>query len=355
MSSDVLIIGAGISGLSAAKYLHAQNRSFKIIEARERIGGRIYSIQCGQAYLDAGPAWVWPRYQPEIRKLITQYKIDTLAQYEDGDFLLERAHETRRGAFPNRYDDALRLKDGMQALTTAIAADLPEDSLELKQAVNSVKIAEDITLKTTANTSFSAKALVSTIPGPLLQNCKFTPALPNTLTEALECWPTWMAAHAKVLICYERPFWRDDGLSGSAVSHVGPLLEIADQSDDAKGLYALFAFIAWPCTVRQARADNLEQDCIDHLVRLFGPDAATPKHVHIQDWAQEKFTAAENDLIETRSHPPYGEPLLSQGWFDNRVFFAGTETSAEHGGLIEGAIVAGQRAARQAINSLEAR
>ena len=352
MTSDVLIIGAGISGLTAATYLHAQKQSFKIIEARSRIGGRAYSIQSGEGYLDAGPAWVWPRYQPQIRRLITEYEIDTLPQYEEGDFLFERANDIRRGQYPKRYGDALRLKDGMQALTKALAADLPEESFEFNHAVSSVKIEDEVMLTTDAESLFSGKALISTVPGPLLHDCDFTPALPQTLANALARWPTWMAAHAKIFARYKRPFWREDGLSGSAVSHVGPLLEVADQSSNEDGLYALFAFLAWPAATRQERAGTLQQDCIDHLVKLFGPEAANPESFHLQDWAQEEFTASESDLIEARSHPPYGEPPLSRGWFDNRLFFAGAETSAEHGGLIEGAITSGRRAARQAINSL---
>ncbi len=352
MTTDVLIIGAGISGLIAAKHVHDRQLSFKVLEARNRIGGRAYSVKSGAGYLEAGPAWVWPQYQPQIRTLIATHNIDTLAQYENGDFLLERANEIRRGQYPKRYSDAVRLKDGMQSLTKALADDLPEDSIELNCAVDTVNIEENIRLTTESKRSFSAKAVISTVPGLLLHDCEFTPPLPQKLVDALGRWPTWMASHAKVLIRYSHPFWRDDGLSGSAVSHVGPLLEIADQSSESDGLYALFAFIAWPATVRQQRALTLQQDCIDHLVRLFGSAAANPESFHLQDWAQEKFTAAERDQIEIGYHPPYGEPLLSQGWFDNRLFFAGTETSEEHGGLIEGAIMAGQRAAHQAINRL---
>lgn len=38
---DVLIVGAGIAGLTAAKILKKAGKSFKIIEASDRIGGRV--------------------------------------------------------------------------------------------------------------------------------------------------------------------------------------------------------------------------------------------------------------------------------------------------------------------------
>ena len=63
MQTDVIIIGAGSAGLSAAKELTKQGISFMLVEASHRIGGRAYSeeiasdvwFDLGCAYLDAGP------------------------------------------------------------------------------------------------------------------------------------------------------------------------------------------------------------------------------------------------------------------------------------------------------------
>jgi monoamine oxidase len=63
MQTDVIIIGAGAAGLSAAKELSKQGISFIVVEASHRIGGRAYSeeiapdvwFDLGCAYLDAGP------------------------------------------------------------------------------------------------------------------------------------------------------------------------------------------------------------------------------------------------------------------------------------------------------------
>ncbi len=41
-----------------------------------------------------------------------------------------------------------------------------------------------------------------------------------------------MAGHAKVVALYERPFWREQGLSGDAISHCGTLAEIHDARND---------------------------------------------------------------------------------------------------------------------------
>lgn len=63
MQTDVIIVGAGAAGLSAAKELTKQGISFIVVEASHRIGGRAYSeelaadvwFDLGCAYLEVGP------------------------------------------------------------------------------------------------------------------------------------------------------------------------------------------------------------------------------------------------------------------------------------------------------------
>jgi monoamine oxidase len=57
---DVLVIGAGLSGLVAARELEARGRFVRVLEARDRIGGRVW-LQRGALRgldLDMGGAWV---------------------------------------------------------------------------------------------------------------------------------------------------------------------------------------------------------------------------------------------------------------------------------------------------------
>ena len=63
---DLVIIGAGISGLRAATRAQALGLDYQIVEARDRVGGRAYA----EAGLDLGPSWVWPAHQPRVRGLI---------------------------------------------------------------------------------------------------------------------------------------------------------------------------------------------------------------------------------------------------------------------------------------------
>ncbi|MFS0906790.1 hypothetical protein AB3N02_27595 [Priestia aryabhattai] len=58
-----------------------------------------------------------------------------------------------------------------------------------------------------------------------------------------------MAGQAKAVAIYDRPFWRELGLSGFVSSWVGPLQEIHDASPDV-GSGALFGFLGIPARMR---------------------------------------------------------------------------------------------------------
>ncbi|SMX42311.1 hypothetical protein [Octadecabacter ascidiaceicola] len=58
--------------------------------------------------------------------------------------------------------------------------------------------------------------------------------------------PTWMAGQAKAVAIYNAPFWREDALSGDAMSRHVPTVEIHDESPSKGEPYALFRFIGVP-------------------------------------------------------------------------------------------------------------
>jgi len=58
---DVIVIGAGVSGLAAAKALHAAGYLTLTLEARDRIGGRIFTDRNSGATLDMGASWITAR------------------------------------------------------------------------------------------------------------------------------------------------------------------------------------------------------------------------------------------------------------------------------------------------------
>lgn len=345
-----LVIGAGLAGLMAARRLHEDGHAVAVLEARDRVGGRALSLPVGNGGIDLGPAWIWPAYQPTVTGLLAALGMTTLPQFEEGDFIYETAGQTQRGAFPRRYGDAARIRGGVQALADRMAANLPEDTVQFGQVVTTIDLTGSPRITTQSGAVWDADVVICAVPGPIAAGFDVSPPWPKDLKQAFTRWPTWMAAHAKVIALYDRAFWRDTGLSGGAVSQRGPLVEIADQSDPDTGLFGLFGFVGVPVEQRQDRAALLAA-AQEQLVRLFGPEAAAPRRLELQDWADEPFTTTQSDRVPPHGHPPYGAPELSRP-VAGRLFFAGAEVSPSHGGLIEGAIESGARAATQAAAAL---
>ena len=76
-SYDVIIIGAGISGLACAKTLHDAGKNVCVLEAKQRIGGRLYSVLDQQDVLDLGASWIHGIEHNPIWDITQNNKIET--------------------------------------------------------------------------------------------------------------------------------------------------------------------------------------------------------------------------------------------------------------------------------------
>ncbi len=57
---DVVVIGAGLSGLSAARQLRRRGASVVVLEARDRVGGKMHTVSLEGCAVDLGAHWVAP-------------------------------------------------------------------------------------------------------------------------------------------------------------------------------------------------------------------------------------------------------------------------------------------------------
>ena len=90
MTHDVVIIGAGLSGLAAADALIKAGLSVRVVEARNRVGGRILTTSDGARAFDMGPAWIWPHDRRMLR-LIDDLGLSVGDQYASGRLVFEAA------------------------------------------------------------------------------------------------------------------------------------------------------------------------------------------------------------------------------------------------------------------------
>src|SRR5947209_4295753 len=84
---DVIIVGAGMAGLCAARQLQRQDLSVVVLEARDRVGGRILSQQVGREVLDLGGQWQGPT-QNRLADLAAEFGVRMFPQHHQGRKIL---------------------------------------------------------------------------------------------------------------------------------------------------------------------------------------------------------------------------------------------------------------------------
>lgn len=83
MTFDYIVVGAGYAGLIATRELLRAGKTVKLLEARDRIGGRVHTQQFDDFYLDLGGTWIGPS-QDKIYALCKEFGIETFKTYDEG-------------------------------------------------------------------------------------------------------------------------------------------------------------------------------------------------------------------------------------------------------------------------------
>ena len=348
---DAMIIGAGLSGLYAAYLLSRKKESFVVLEARNRIGGRILSAEHEGFFSDLGPSWYWPDIHPRMAGLIQEFGLAGYRQFEQGRGRFQHgtgAVQTVAG-YPME-PLSWRIEGGMIEIINKLRKYIPEGTVRLNHPVCKIKKEPSGVLVNVGEVGrdpwaqFKARKIILAIPPRLAAfTILFDPELSHGLTQAMLKTGTWMAGQAKFCALYQEPFWRQSGLSGQAFSQLGPMGELHDGSNRRGSPYALIGFVGIPA-VRRTHQDILLREIISQLANIYGSPAAEPLAYFYQDWAREPYTATIYDQPPMLEHPLYHPPAGKTSIWEGRIHFAGTETADENGGYLEGALAAAQRA-----------
>jgi len=354
VQTDTLIIGGGLSGAYTAYKLSRLNRSFLLVEGRNRLGGRIISRPPSSPHLagniarfDLGPAWIWPQLQPLLNRLIKELDIPIFAQNCAGAILYDDVTDAspQRYAGLSAHAQSYRIDGGAARIVEQLARNIAADSVRLSHKVTRI-VRRSSQLEVQAvdqnggsSTLFARRVVLALPPRLMARTVEFVPALPECTLSQWTGTPTWMAAQAKVMVLYEQRFWRTLGLSGEVVSRCGPLSEIYDASPSSGGPYALVGFVGMPAvTRRRLGQDNLVRLCLAQLRRLFGQQAAGPIELFTKDWSEDAFTATADDWVSPAPHPVYGLTASGRAIWDHGLLLSGSETAESNGGLLEGAL-----------------
>ena len=356
---DTVIVGGGLSGLYAAYLLHGQGIAPTLLEGRERPGGRILSAEHAGYFADLGPSWYWPDIHPAMAQFVDELGIQGFRQFEEGLGRFQRFDGMVRtvGGF-HTEPLSWRLPGGMEELVRRLCHHIPEGAVRLGQPVCAMERAGSGVLVTVGELEkppracIMARHVILALPPRLAaSSILFSPDLTHELTQAMLKIGTWMAGQAKFYALYDKPFWREAGLSGQAFSERGPLSEIHDGSNEGVGPFGLTGFVGIPAAQRGEPA-AVAGATVAQLEQIFGPEAARPEAVFYRDWAAERFTATQLDQAPMREHPHYSPPAGQTSFWNSTVHFAGTETADCHGGYLEGALSAARRAVAETVRGL---
>lgn len=360
MSRRIGIVGGGLAGLCAARELERERVEYVLLEGRERFGGRLCTTtvrtEGGEAgAFDVGATWYWPTMQPAVGRLVAALGLQSFAQFDEGDLVVEQQSGLVRrlqgfGASPS----SMRLAAGMASLVRALQDRVDPERLLRGYRVDALTmcgtgVVIDARDATGASHAFEVRHVLLAVPPRLaVATVRFDAALPADVSSDWGACATWMAPHAKYLAVYRRPFWRALGLSGGARSRRGPLVEVHDASDP-QGLAALFGFVGVPAVHRARITEaSLRELCRAQLGRLFGAEAAAPLEDSVMDWSREPFTATDADRVAGGEHMPAAVQVRDGPWA-GRLTGIASEWSTEFPGYVAGALDAAGKGVDRAV------
>ena len=189
-------------------------------------------------------------------------------------------------------------------------------------------------------------AVAPTLAGRIM----YDPPLPGVRDQLTQRMP--QASAMKAFFVYDEPFWRADGLNGQLISDLGPGRMSNDTTPPDLGYGQLLVFLEG----EQARTfgrwpqDQRREALTAELVRHFGSRAGRPELYVDGEWAERPWTrgcynANMGPLVWTNFGHALAEPIGPIHW-------AATETAGRWSAYMEGAVDAGQRAAREVLTAL---
>jgi monoamine oxidase len=455
-SADVVVIGAGLSGLAAALEVERAGKSVIVLEARDRVGGRTLNVALEDGdVVEIGGEWTGP-YQDRLAALAKELGIATYPTYNTGDNVYWRNGSLQRyastgplGAIPPDTGDveafaalqllnrmALRVPrdapwtaaeadswDGQTFETWKLAHTLTDGArFLLDLGIEAVWAAEprDISLlhilfyihaagnednpgtldrlinvaggaqerrfvggsqrisllmaerlgrrvilgapvrrlvqagsrvnAEADSVTVMARSAVVAVPLAVGAAIRYDPILPGARAQLLQRYP--MGSCVKCMAVYDKPFWRDEGLTGQATSDTGPCRVTFDNTpnDGAPGVMMGFIEADEARYWTQQPADRRREAVIGSFVRYFGERAAKPRGYMEKSWAEEEFTRG--------CYSGYTPPGVLTSFGDSirrphgRLHWAGAETATLWNGFMDGAVRAGERAAKEALGDL---
>lgn len=398
ITRDVVIVGAGAAGTTAANELKKAGLSVVVLEARDRVGGRLWTDVVDGAMLEIGGQWVSPD-QEALKETISELGLETYRRYREGDSVyIGRDGERRRftgeifPVAPETEKEIVRLIDVLDDMVAQVDPDKPwehpdaealdrisfeawleeqtddqeardnialfiagamltkpayafsalqallmaasagsfshlvdadyildervvgglqqvplllaerlGDDVMLEQPVHTIQWSDDgVTVLTDGGLTVRARFAILAHAPILYPWIDFTPALPRLKQQMHQ--HISMGFVIKVHAVYDRPFWREQGLSGTAFSPYEISHEAYDNTNhgDERGTLVGFVSDRDADDLFRVSAEERKARILESLSHYYGTEALNPLVYFESDWGAEEWTrgayAASFDL-----------------------------------------------------------
>lgn len=397
ITRDVVIVGAGAAGLTAANQLRKAGLSVAVLEARDRVGGRLWTDTIEGAMLEIGGQWVSPD-QDALIETVADLGLETFSRYREGDSVYigpdgtvsrftgdvfpvsaeteaviteiterldamvaeidpdrpwahPRAEEWDRvsweawlraqtdddeavrnlafatgsamltkpthafsllqsllmaasaGSYSNLVDADFildkRVVGGLQQVPLLLAERLGDDVF-LNEPVRTMEWSDAGVTAIADGMTVRARHGILALAPVLYNRISFVPALPRLQHQMHQ--HLSMGFVIKVHAVYDRPFWREQGLSGTAFSPYELSHEAYDNTNhgDERGTLVGFVSDRNADDVFRVSAEERRERILESLSHYYGPEAKNPVVYYESDWGAEEWTrgayAASFDL-----------------------------------------------------------
>lgn len=351
-SEEVVILGAGLAGLTLAFELESKGFSYVILEARDRIGGRVHTITTDTgATIEMGATWFAEKHV-HLMELIRKLDVPYQHQYTGTRVLYDYANPGRTAQLfqvPDATEVQYLFTEGTQSLIKALEDHLDPSRIFTDHQVRGLGFVDDGVKVLVNGKELLAAKVINTLPPNLFVNTiEVTPTLPDDFLKVASQTHTWMGESIKVGLEYAQDFWRGHEI-GSMLSQFGPASELHDHHHDGKDGNVLKGFIN-PDLHDQSPKARKEQ-VLEQMKFYFGEELPGVTY-HEKDWQNDPLTFYLYQS-EVMPHQYNGHPVFKESFFDDRLYFAGSETAQAFPGYLDGAVERGQQVARQLVASIQ--
>lgn len=343
----VLIIGAGLSGLVTGYRLKQAGIPFKILEARGRLGGRIHTVYGkSQTPVEMGATWFTQEHR-QLKALLDELQLGYFEQNMDSKVHYQTAvsHPTQLVQIPSQAP-SYRISGGTSKLLYALFQKLDDNDVLFNRTVQKINIHNN-TVEVHTTELFKGDTVVLAIPPKLCaKRILFEPRLPTELERVAKETHTWMENSIKVGLTYKRPFWQDEQLPATLFSNTGPITELYDHTNRKKTKFALCGFMN--VSLKNLTFEERKARILDQLKGVYG--VSVLDYIDYQEciWSTEKYTYEPSDLL-IHPHQNNGNPIFRRPLFTNKIIFSSSESAKLFPGYMDGAVCAGNSAAKTII------